>query len=132
MYNRQQDFYGGELLGFALVLMLIAAFFVVKASLFVIKTFAQYYQHISLWIALAICVVFILVGIPLSTQVSPPFGLLPVLGVLIFLITCLVVDMRNRDTFMRENIKLIDEVLHTSWLGSEDTPVEFADEQVAA
>src|SRR2546426_451302 len=99
MYNRQQDFYGGELLGFALVLMLIAAFFVVKATLFVLRTFVKYSNHRALWIALAVCVVFILVGIPLSTQVSPSYGLLPVLGVLILLITCLVVDMRNRDTF---------------------------------
>ena len=132
MYYRNQDLFGGELLGLGLVLMLIAAFFVVKASLFVIRTFVQYSNHKSLWISLAVCCFLSVVGILLGTQGDQSFLLLPFIGALVLLVTCLVVDMRNRDTFMRENVNLIDEVLHTPWWGSEDTPrVEQEQERAA-
>ena len=134
MYSHR-DFssYGGDLLGLALVLVLIAAFLMVKVTLFVIRTFVKYYDRRSLWIALAACVVLSLVGIFLATQRSPSSLLLLFVGAAILLITCLVVDLRNRDTFLRENVSLVHEVLHSSWFGSEDTPQkELADEQFAA
>lgn len=133
MYNRHQDAYGGELLGLALVLCLIMAFLVFKGTVFVIKTFVKYYDHTSLWIALAVCVVLSVVGILLGTHVSQSYSFLPVVGVAVLLLTCLVVDLRNRDTFLRENVNLVNEVLHASWLHPEvSSRKEFADEQVAA
>ncbi|SRR6266487_2711019 len=133
MYYRHQDSYGGELLGLGLVLLLIAAFCVVKMTLFVIRTFVQYSDtHKSLWISLAVCCLLSLVGILLSSQADQSFLLLPFIGALVLLVTCCVVSLRNRDTFMRENVNLIDEVLHTPWWGSEDTPrVEQEQERAA-
>ncbi len=134
MYShRDSSGYVGDLLGLVLVLVLIAAFVVVKVTLFVVRTFVKYYNHRSLWIALAVCVLLSLVGILLATQVSPSYSILPVIGVVVLLIACVAVDLRNRDTFLRENVSLVHEVLHSSWFGSEATPrKEFADEQVAA
>ena len=134
MYYRHHDSYGGELLGIGVALLLLAAFCLVKIILFVMKTFVQYSDtHRSLWIALISCVGLSVIGILLATQVSPSFCLLPVIGALVLLITCCVVTLRNRDTFMREKVNLIDEVLHSPWWGSEETPrVEQEQEQVAA
>jgi amino acid transporter len=133
MYYHHQDSFGGELLGIGLVLLLIAAFCLVKVTLFVIRTFVKYYDHRSLWISLVICIVLSLVGILLATQVDQSYSFLPVVGLAILLITCAAVSLRSRDTFLREKVNLIDEVLHTSWWGSEDTPrVEQEQAQVAA
>src|SRR2546423_1970547 len=134
MYYRHQDFYGGELLGIGVALLLLAAFCLVKITLFIIKTFVQYSDtYRSLWIALISCVGLSVIGILLATQVSPLFCLLPITGTLLLLLTCCVVSLRNRGTFMREKVNLIDEVLHSPWWGSEETPrVEQEQEQVAA
>jgi len=133
MYYRHQDSYGGEFLGLGLVLLLLAAWCLLKMTLFVIRTFVQYSDtHRSLWISLAVCVGLSVVGISLGTRVDQSFLLLPFIGVAQLLITCCCVSLRNRDTFMRENVNIVNEVLHSSWLSSEDTPVEIVDEQVAA
>ena len=134
-YHRDSfgDLFASDLVGISLVVLLLAAFCVVKMTFFVIRTFVKYYDHRSLWIALAVCVLLTLVGILLATHVDQSYGFLPVVGIAILLITCLVVDLRNRDTFMRENVNLIDEVLHASWFGSEDTTrKELAHEPHAA
>ncbi len=123
MSYHHRDFYGGELLGIGVALLLLAAFCLVKMILFVIKTFVRYSDtHRSLWIALISCVGLSVVGILLATQVAPSFCLLLVIGALVLLITCCVVSLRNRDTFMRERVSMINEILHTPWWSSEDTP----------
>jgi len=137
MYYRHrgssQDFYG-ELLGLALVLMLIVAFCIVKAVVLVVRTFGRYYRHSrSLWIALAgfLASPIVAGGIYYLTDFDGAFALVGIAFVGL-LLTCLVTTLKNRDTFLRQNVKLIDEVLHSNWF-SEDTPkVELEREQIAA
>lgn len=115
-----------------LLLILIGVFLVVVATVFTIKTFVRYYNHASLWIALAFCLVLCITGGLLNKLMqfdgSP---LLSGIGIAVLLITCYTVDLKNRDTLMRENVNLIDEVLHKSWWGSEDTPLEQENELAA-
>jgi len=135
MYSRHHDSMGvvSDLLGLALVLFLIAAYLTLKTTLFVIRTFVRYYDHRSLWISLAVCILLTAAGLRLASQGSPSLLVLLFVGVTILLVTCLVVDLRNRDTFLRENVHLIDEVLHSNWFASEDTPQkERVHEQIAA
>jgi hypothetical protein len=138
MYYRHrgssQDFYG-ELLGLALVLMLILAFFAVKAVVLIVRTFVRYYRHTrSLWIALTGCLASPIVagGIYYLTDFDGSFVLVPI-AVVTLIVTCLVVTLKNRDTLLRQNVNLIDEVLHSSWFGSDDTPKAVLEhEQIAA
>jgi len=126
------DSLGSILIQIALVLVVIGIFVIVVTVIFVVTTFVEHYKQASLWIALAVCVVLCVAG-GLLSHVYPACLVLVFVGIAELLITCLVVTMRNRDTLMRENVNLIDEVLHTSWWGSEDKPrVESEDAQLAA
>ena len=136
MYYRHRGSSGvyAELALLAVVLMLIAAFFIVKAVVLVVRTFARYYRHTrSLWIALAVLLSSPIVagGVYYLTDFSGSFALVGI-ALIVLLITCFVTTLKNRDTFLRQNVKLIDEVLHSNWF-SEDTPkVELEREQIAA
>src|SRR6266699_2522249 len=104
MYELKRSSPGSGFVELALLLILISAFVTVVTVIYVVRTFVKYSTHMSLWIALAVSV-----------------GL------------TLCVDLKNRDTLMRENINLIDEVLHKPWWGSEDKPLQEQEiEQVAA
>lgn len=105
----------------ALVLIVIGIFLIVATVVFVVTTFVEHGKHKSLWIALAVCAVLCVAGGLLYSVYQPCLALVFV-GIAELLITCLVVKLKNRDTLMRENINLIDEVLHTPWWGSEDKP----------
>lgn len=134
MYHRRDDFgadFGSAIAVLGLILLLIAAFLVVKAVLFVVRTFVKYHR-LSLWIALVVCISSFNGSVLLYklTAFDGSFALSGI-GIVVLLLTCLVVDLKNRDTLMRENVNLIDEVLHKSWLG-EDTPLELENEQLAA
>jgi uncharacterized membrane protein len=115
-------------------LTLLVAFLMVAAVVFVVRTFVQYpKQRKTLWIALAVCVACS-IGAGFVDKLTA-FGSIALvgIGIAVLLITCLAVDLKNRDTLMRENVNLIDEVLHTPWWGSEDKPrLETEDAQVAA
>ncbi len=133
MYELRRSSFGGSLVEIVLVLVLLGAFLTVVATVYVVKTFVKYHKHKSLWIALAVCLVLCVSGGLLAIAVSQAFLALPYIGVAVLLITCFAVDLKNRDTLMRENVNLIESVLHSSWLGSEDTPLmESEQEQVAA
>lgn len=138
MYRYRDDFgsdLGGSLVGIGLILCLIAAFLVIKATLFVIRTFVKYSdQHKSLWTSLVVCIACC-IGSGLLYKLTA-FGGSPtlcVIGIAELLITCLVVDLKNRDTFLPEKSGgLVHQILHNSWWSSEDTPVKLVDEQLAA
>ncbi len=126
------DSLGAILVQIALVLVAIGIFVIVVTVIFVVTTFVEHYKHTSLWIALAVCVALCVAG-GLLSHVYPACLVLVFVGIAALLITCLVVNMRNRDILMRENVNLIDEVLHTPWWGSEDKPrLETEDAQLAA
>ncbi len=132
MYELRRSSFGGSLVEILLVLILIGLFVLVVTVVYVVKTFVKYHKHKSLWIALAVCVVLSVIGGLLAMTVSQAFLALPYIGVAELLIACFAVDLKNRDTLMRENVNLIDEVLHKPWWGSEDKPLELDNEQLAA
>src|SRR6266700_4254656 len=124
MYELRRSSFGGSLVEILLVLILIGLFVLVVTVVYVVKTFVKYHKHKSLWIALAVCVVLSVIGGLLAMTVSQAFLALPYIGVAELLIACFAVDLKNRDTLMRENVNLIDEVLHKPWWGSEDKPLQ--------
>ncbi len=122
------------LLVLVLLLLLLAAFLVVTAVLYVVRTWAKYYpeHRTPLLIALAVCIGSF-VGSALLyrlTAVDWSFAL-GALGIGWMLLTCLVVDLRNRETLLPEKTNLIHAVLHSPWW-SEESPVETEREPVAA
>ena len=133
MYEIRRSSGTSSLVEFGLLLCLIGLFVLVVTIVYVVKTFVKYYTHKSLWIALAVFLVLSVIGGLLAIALSQAFLALPYIGVAVLLITCFAVDLKNRDTLMRENVNLIDSVLHSSWLGSEDTSLmESGQKQVAA
>jgi len=132
--RRSSDF-GGGLVGAVLVLVLLGAFLTVVAVAFVVHTFVKYREHRKpLWIALAVCVGCSLGAgvVYLLTKFDGSPALIGI-GVAVLLITCFAVDLKNRDTLLRENTSLIDSVLKSSWWGSEDKPLQEQErEQLAA
>lgn len=132
-YDLGSDLAGG-LAAIMIFLCILAVFITVVCTVFVVRTFVKYgKEHMSLWIALAICLVLAVLGGLLATTVSQGFLALPYIGVAVLLVTCLVVDLKNRDTLMRENVNLIDEVLRKPWEWGSETPLqETEQEQIAA
>jgi len=116
-----------------LLLVLIGAFLIVTAIVFATKTFARYSNHTSLWIAGAFCLVLCITGSLLFTLTQNiGMGGIAIIGIAVLLFTCLAVDIKNRDTLQPEKPGLVDQVLHTSWWQSEDTPLEKEVEKLAA
>ena len=130
MYYRHRDMFGDSLgsglVVVGLIVTLILVFCVVKLIVFVIRTFATYADtHKSLWITLAVFVASP-IGAGVVYRVTGFDGAFALVGItlVVFLITCCVVSLKNRDTFMREHVNLVNEVLHRPWFGSEDTPLQ--------
>src|SRR5260370_6409299 len=131
--KRSSDF-SGSLVGAVLALVLLGAFLSVVCTAFVVKTFVKYHkEHKSLWISLAVCVgSSIAAGLVYKLTQFDGSGALAGIGIVVLLITCFVVDLKNRDTLLRDNTSLIDSVLKSSWWGSEAKPLhEQGREQVA-
>ena len=136
MYELRRSSFGSSLIEFVLVLVLISAFVTVVAVFFVVRTFVKYEaQRKKLYIALACCIGCALAS-GLLYKATGGFQGSPALagvGVAVLLITCLVVELKYRDTLLRENVSLIDEVLHKPWWGSEDKPLQEQEiESIAA
>src|SRR5258706_12757106 len=135
MYELRRSSFGSSLIEIVLVLVLISAFLTCIAVFFVVSTFVKYpEQRKPLWITLAVCVALSICAL-LAYKLTAYDGSFALcgLGVAELLITTLVVDLKNRDTLMRENVNLIDEVLNASWWGSEDKPLQEQEiEPVAA
>ncbi len=132
MYEIRRSSGASSLVEFGLLLCLIGLFVLVVTIVYVVKTFVKYHKdHKSLWVVLAVFLVLCIIGGVLAMAVSQAFLALPYIGVAVLLITCFAVDLKNRDTLMRENVNLIDEVLHKSWW-AEDKPLELDNEQLAA
>jgi len=142
MHHQRDSFdadVGAGILGIGITLgiflVLLVAFVIVVTVVFVVRTFVKYPEkRKTLWIAFAVCVASCIgAGVLYKLTASGGSIALGGIGIAVLLITCLAVDLKNRDTLMRENVNLIDEVLHTPWWGSEDKPrLEFEDAQVAA
>src|SRR5258708_2221211 len=117
-----------------ILLILLVAFAIVVSVVFVVQTFVKYPKsRKTLWIALAVCIALCIgAGLVFKLTASGGSFALVGIGIAVLLITCLAVDLKNRDTLMRENVNIVDEVLHASWWGSEDKPLETENEQVAA
>ncbi len=133
MYEIRRSSGASTLVEIVLMICLIGLFLLIVAVCFIVKTFLHYYKHKALWITGAVFLILSVIGGVLAVQVNQAWVVLCYVGFAVLLITCKAVDMRNRDTLMRENVNLIDSVLHSSWLGSEDTPLQEQElEQLAA
>src|SRR5437660_3692051 len=103
---------GSDVLAMGIVLMLLLAFLIVKAVMFIVRTFITFYTHKALWIALAVFVALSVAAGFLSYLFNNAVFLnLVYVGFAVLLITCQVVDMRNRDTLQAEKPGLVDQVL---------------------
>src|SRR5437764_12641817 len=108
---------GSDVLAMGIVLMLLLAFLAVKAIIFIVNSYIKYYKHKSLWIALAVFVALsVAAGVLSYLFDNAVFLNLVYVGFAVLLITCQVVDMRNRDTLQAEKSGLVYEVLYSSWL----------------
>src|SRR5437016_1422253 len=121
MYELRRSSFGSSLIEFVLVLVLISAFVTVVAVFFVVRTFVRYPEHRKpLWCALAVSLVS-LAGSGLlykltTSDVAPALAGTGIgIAIAILLIACLVIELKYRDTLLRENVNLIDEVLHKPW-----------------
>ncbi len=112
-----------ELVLVSLVAALLIAWCAIRLLSFVVRTFVRHYKNMALWIALAVCVISCTVGILLAVRMYEGFFVLPVVGIGGFLVTCLIVSLRGRQTLLPENVNLISKVLHQSWW-QEDTPLQ--------
>src|SRR6266487_850249 len=135
MYELRRSSPGSGLVELALLLLLISAFVTCMAVFFVCRCFVKYSeQRKKLYIALACCIgCAIASGLLYKATGFQGSPALASIGVAVLLITCLVVELKYRDTLLRENVNLIDEVLHKPWWGSEDKPLQEQEiESVAA
>ena len=123
---------GSDVLAMGIVLMLLLAFLIVKAVMFIVRTFITFYTHKALWISLAAFVALSVAAGFLSYLFNNAVFLnLVYVGFAVLLITCQVVDMRNRDTLQAEKPGLVDQVLHSSWWAGDDTTMELEDDHAA-
>lgn len=124
----------GGVIAILLFLALIAAFVVVTLVVFVVWTFVRYHKYKALWMALGVCIVLCIAGVLFWKLFSVGACLvLPPVGIAVLVITCLVVWLGSSTTLMRENVSLIDQVLHSNWLRLGDSPrQDVEDEQLAA
>ena len=139
MYHNRDSYgsdFGGGIAALGLLIMLLAAYATVVCIVFVVKTFMKYpEQRKKLWTALAVCVASCIgSGLLYKLTGFQGSGVLACGGIAVLLITCLVVEMKNRDTLLRENVSLMDEVLRKPWhWGDEDRPLQEQElEQLAA
>ena len=125
---------GSDVLAMGIVLMLLLAFLTVKAIIFIVRTFITFYTHKALWISLAVFVALSVAAGFLSYLFNNAMFLnLVYVGFAVLLITCQVVDLRNRDTLQAgKSSSIVDQVLHSSWLVGDDTVLGVEDDQLAA
>ena len=125
---------GSDVLAMGIVLCLLLVFLAVKAVVFIVNSFIHYYKHKSLWIALAVFVALsVAAGILSYLFNNAVFLNLVYVGFAVLLITCQVVDMRNRDTLQAgKSSSIVDQVLHSSWLAGDDTVLGVEDDHLAA
>ncbi len=126
MYELRRSSFGSSLVEIVLLLALLGAFLTCMAVFFVCRCFVKYpQQRKKLWIALVCCIGCALAsGLLYKATGFEGAPSLAGIGIAVLLITCLIVELKNRETLMRENVNLIDEVLHKPWFGSEDTPLQ--------
>jgi predicted membrane protein len=132
MYEIRRSSGASTLVEIVLMLCLIGLFLLIVAVCFIVKTFLHYYTHKALWIALAVFLGLSVIGGVLAVQVNQAWMALCYVGFAVLLITAKAVDMRNRDTLMVEKTGLVNQVLHSSWFGGDDTPVAIEEEPIAA
>ena len=123
-----------SLLDFILVLCLVSLFVMVVTVAYIVRSFVKYHKaHTSLWIALAVCVgLSLAAGLCYALTHFDGSGGLACIGIVVLLITVFVVDVKNRELLQPEKTSLVDQVLHSSWWGQEDKPLEQEREQLAA
>jgi len=111
-----------------LTLSLITAFVAVAVTVFIVWTFVKHYKQKALWVSLGICLVLVVAGILLyHFFLLGVYLALPVLGLVVLLITCLVVMFKEKSTLVPENANLLEQVLRKSWWKMEDTPPQEVD-----
>lgn len=99
-----------------LILMLIAFFVLFRCTVLIVRVFYKNPKNRALWISLGLCLLLGLTGGLLAQiVVSPGFLVLTGLGFVQLLITCKVVEIDNTTLFLREENRLADHMLHTSW-----------------
>jgi len=135
MYEIKRSSGFGSLVEVVLFLTAIAFFLMVVTTILVVRTFVKYHtSHKSLWLALAGCVgsCFAAGLVYKLTQFQGSFSIVA-LGIVWLLLNCLIVELKERETLMRPNIDLMDEVLRKPWDWGSETPLqETEQDQLAA
>ena len=121
-YKNETELAGGVVTIY-LVVLLAVAYVVFKVSFFIVLTFCKFYRIKWLWITLGSVVALSAAGVILFKVFAVVAFLLPIpLGIVALLITCLAVQLNCRETLLRENVNIFQDMLGTSWWSSDSTP----------
>lgn len=125
-HSSRNDDVGSTLVLLGFVAALLLAWVVVRLLSFVVRTFILHYKHIGLWYSLAICIVLCAVGVLLlALRLSPVFVVLPIVGLVQFLVVCLIVSLRGRQTLLAEKSPgLVHQILGSNWWSDNDVPLQ--------
>jgi hypothetical protein len=123
MYRYHNSYVGGDMATLAAFLVLLLVWALVRLVAFVIRTLIKHSKNTALRVAGAVCAILCAVGCLLAGLVSVGFLVLPIGGLVGFLITCLVVDLRGSQTLLPVKTNLINSVLSSNWWG-QDTPLQ--------
>ncbi len=124
--NRYRNDASSEIVLIGLVIVLVGMWIVVKLVQFVLRTMIENYKNKTLWLSLTVCVILCAIGILLlSVRLSPAFVVLPIVGLVQYLIVCLVVSLRGRQTLLAEKSPgLVHSILRSSWWSDNDVPLQ--------
>ncbi len=135
-YRSSDDFGGAAAGSLMLFAIIVLVFVMVKLAIFIITTFVRYFDQEKkvLLTSLVVFGALSIVSLVLYALLRADWcGSFVYLGFTQLLITCFVVDLRNRDTLMRPKVNFLNEALNRPWWGSEDKPLQEQEiEPVAA
>src|SRR6266699_2061416 len=117
-----------------IIICAICCYLLFRATLFIIRTFVAYPKKKSLWISLGAFVVSCIGATLLYLKFgSESYFALCYVGFGGLLVTCFVIDLKNRNTLQADQPGLMQSVLNgKSWWGSDESVTELKDEQLAA
>src|SRR6266702_664785 len=114
-YKNETELAGGVVTIY-LVVLLAVAYVVFKVSFFIVLTFCKFYRIKWLWVILVSVVALSAAGVILFKVFAVVAFLLPIpLGIVALLFTC-------RETLLRENVNIFQDMLGTSWWSSDSAP----------
>ena len=124
--NHYRNDASSEIVLIGLVVVLVGLCIAVKLIQFVLRTMIENYKVMGLWLSLMgfviLCAALILL---LSLRLSPAFVVLPIAGLVQYLIVVLVVSLRGRQMLLAEKSPgLVHSILRSSWWSDNDVPLQ--------